>query len=215
LLLAIVLPNLMASSIRAETATPLIKAPTETPQVGIAYATWHDQIPWGQTWDVPQLGQSLSTDPNIIRQHAAWLSDAKVDFIYIDWSNNLNTGIGDNKGQHRQLFVEGATRVIFDEYRKLQRHPQIVIMIGFPDDKAVLPMGDFNERLTKFGMSLQETRSMNTFICIICIIHFYWFTRVRLAIFQRSSAMGGPKIHRWLYDGFCLAAAQFAGTRIG
>jgi hypothetical protein len=139
--LAIVLPILMSASIRAETDTQLIKAPPETRQVGIAYAAWHDRIPWGKTWDVPQLGQYLSTELNIIRQHAAWLSDANVDFIYIDWSNNLNTGIGDNKGQHRQLFIEGTTRVIFDAYKKLQRHPKIVIMIGFPGDKAGLADG--------------------------------------------------------------------------
>jgi hypothetical protein len=139
--LAIVLPILMSASIRAETDTQLTKAPPETRQVGIAYAAWHDRIPWGKTWDVPQLGQYLSTELNIIRQHAAWLSDANVDFIYIDWSNNLNTGIGDNKGQHRQLFIEGTTRVIFDAYKKLQRHPKIVIMIGFPGDKAGLADG--------------------------------------------------------------------------
>jgi hypothetical protein len=114
---AIVLPILMSAGIWAEIDTQLIKTPPETRQVGIAYAAWHDQIPWGKTWDVPQLGQYLSTEPNIIRQHATWLSDANVDFIYIDWSNNLNTGIGDNKGQHRQLFIEGTTRVIFDEYK--------------------------------------------------------------------------------------------------
>jgi hypothetical protein len=101
--LATVLPILMSASIRAETDTQLIKASPETRQVGIAYAAWHDQIPWGKTWDVPQLGQYLSTDENVIRQHAAWLSDADVDFIYIDWSNDLNTGIGDNNGQHRHL----------------------------------------------------------------------------------------------------------------
>jgi hypothetical protein len=141
LFLAVVPPVVMLAGIRAETDAQLIKAPPGTRQVGIAYAAWHDQIPWGKTWDVPQLGQYLSTDPNIIRQHAAWLSDANVDFIYIDWSNNLNTGIGDNRGQHRQLFIEGATGVIFEEYRKLQRRPRIAIMIGFPGDKAGLTDG--------------------------------------------------------------------------
>jgi hypothetical protein len=54
------------AQVRAETDAQLIKAPPETRQVGIAYAAWHDQIPWGKTWDVPQLGQYLSTDPNYI-----------------------------------------------------------------------------------------------------------------------------------------------------
>src|SRR3977135_2815051 len=90
--LAIVLPILLSAGIRAEADPQLIKASPETRQVGIAYAAWHEQIPWGKTWDVPQLGQYLSTDENVIRQHAAWLSDAHVDFIYIDWSNDLNTG---------------------------------------------------------------------------------------------------------------------------
>jgi len=50
---AMVLPILMPASIRAETDTQLLKelskAPAETRQVGIAYAAWHDQIPWGKT----------------------------------------------------------------------------------------------------------------------------------------------------------------------
>jgi hypothetical protein len=132
----------IAAGVRAQTETSsLTPAALADRQVGIAYSAWHDQVPWHQTWDVPQLGPYLSNDPRIIRQHAEWLSDANVDFIYIDWSNNLNTGVPGAPGQSRQLFIEGATKAIFDEYLKLPRHPKIVIMIGFPGDTSGLEDG--------------------------------------------------------------------------
>jgi len=75
----------MAAGVRAQTETSsLTPAVLADRQVGIAYSAWHDQLPWHQTWDVPQLGPCLSNDPRIVRQHAEWLWDANVDFIYID-----------------------------------------------------------------------------------------------------------------------------------
>jgi hypothetical protein len=59
-----------------------------------------------------------------------------VDFIYIDWSNNLDTGVPGKPIQPRQVFIESATKAVFDAYLKLPRHPKIMIMIGFPGDKG-------------------------------------------------------------------------------
>jgi hypothetical protein len=126
---------------RVETATSLDKAAQEERQVGIAYSAWHDQLPWRKTWDVPQLGPYLSNDVNVIRQHAEWLSDAHVDFIYVDWSNNLDTGLPGKPIQPRLAFIESATKAIFDTYLKLPHHPKIVIMIGFPGEDAGIKDG--------------------------------------------------------------------------
>jgi hypothetical protein len=140
------LPNIVLLSLAflgasANAQTLLKSAPPEERQVGIAYSAWHDHLPWRKTWDVPELGPYLSNDVTIIRQHAEWLSNANVDFIYIDWSNNLDTGVPGKPGQSRQIFIESATKTIFDSYAKLPRHPQVAIMIGFPDEAAGIQDG--------------------------------------------------------------------------
>jgi hypothetical protein len=127
--------------VRARAQTSLERAPPTDRQVGVAYSTWHDRLPWAKTWDVPELGPYLSNDVEVIAQHAAWLSDANVDFIYIDWSNNLDTGVPGKPDQPRQRFIESATRTLFDVYSRLPRHPKIALMIGFPGEIADLEDG--------------------------------------------------------------------------
>jgi hypothetical protein len=45
----------------------------------------------------------------VIRQHAEWLVSANVDFIYIDWSNDIDTGITGAAGQGRQVYLENTS----------------------------------------------------------------------------------------------------------
>jgi len=52
--------------------------------VGIAYTTWHKNAHWENTWGTPLLGSYASDDRNVIRQHAMWLADAGVDFVWVD-----------------------------------------------------------------------------------------------------------------------------------
>ena len=66
-------------------------APSER-EVGIAYSLWMDRDVWSSssnTWGTPTLGPYDSRERRIIRQHALWLADAGVDFIWLDWSNNV------------------------------------------------------------------------------------------------------------------------------
>jgi hypothetical protein len=124
----------------AKSPVPLEPALPEERQVGIAYSTLHKEH-WHQTWDTPKLGQYLTTDPKVIRQHAGWLSDANIDFIYIDWSNDIDTGAPGAPYQADQTFIENSTKNIFDEYANLSRHPKVAIMIGFPGAKEALTDG--------------------------------------------------------------------------
>jgi hypothetical protein len=117
--------------------------PHEERLVGIAYSTWFPPVTWDNTWDTPELGPYKSSDRDVIRQHAAWLADADVDFIWVDWSNNSDYDPGlegkpdvmrDGKVhlRHRPDIkaIEDATTVIFDEFSQLEDRPGISIFLG-------------------------------------------------------------------------------------
>ena len=97
--------------------------------VGIGYQCWFPPQRWKNAWDEPELGFYRSDDKKVIRQHAKWLYDAGVDFIWIDWSNNIGNRI---EGQKRADLekIENATRILFDEYVKLAKRPKISIFLG-------------------------------------------------------------------------------------
>jgi len=113
--------------------------------VGIAYTTWHQNDHWTKVWGTPELGFYRSSDRAVIRRHADWLADAGVDFILIDWSNDLNYHPGETKGRPDFDTIEGSTLAIFEEYAALKRRPKISIMLGCPDE----PAGTKNGKLTR------------------------------------------------------------------
>ena len=76
------------------------------------------------------MGYYVSTDRNIIRQHAEWIADAGVDFIWIDWSNNIDFVPGKNSEKNVFDTIEDSTGLIFEEYAQLPKHPKISIFIG-------------------------------------------------------------------------------------
>jgi len=97
--------------------------------VGIGYQCWFPPHTWSQVWDEPELGYYRSDDRQVIRQHAQWLYDAGVDFIWIDWSNNIGNRI-DGASRPDLDAIENNTRVLFDEYVQLDKRPQISIFLG-------------------------------------------------------------------------------------
>jgi hypothetical protein len=104
--------------------------------VGIAYSTWHNSTTWQRAWGTPALGQYESGDSQVIKQHAEWLAEAGVDFIFVDWSNDLPYAPSCNCRPDIQ-FIEDATYKVFDIYEQLERHPKIAIMIGFDAASAL------------------------------------------------------------------------------
>ncbi len=99
-------------------------------QVGMAYTLWMDQQHWRNSWGKPQLGSYDSRDRRVIRQHAEWLADAGVDFVWLDWSNNINYDPSKSWKGGRQDLIEDATAILFDEYTRLEKRPKISIFIG-------------------------------------------------------------------------------------
>lgn len=115
--------------------TPLKKELPQNRRVGIAYSMWCNISWWNNVWDTPEAGIYDSRDRRVIRRHAAQLSDAGVDFIWIDWSNNITydrDSLWTGRGHLDR--VEDATYILFDEYRKMEDkgipHPLVSIFIG-------------------------------------------------------------------------------------
>ena len=122
----------------------LVPHPPEERLVGIAYQTWFPPINWNYVWGTPELGHYRSEDREVIRKHAEWLYDAGVDFIWIDWSNNVDHNpelprgepVLDDNGERYLanrpdiLAIETATEIVFEEYTKLERRPKIAIFAG-------------------------------------------------------------------------------------
>lgn len=107
--------------------------------VGVGYQTWFPPQSWDQAWGEPLLGRYDSGNERVIRQHAQWLKEAGVDFVWIDWSNNLPAG----PGREDLLAIEWATRRVFDVYASMpaSQRPRISIFLGCPDQPDAVASG--------------------------------------------------------------------------
>lgn len=137
------------------TAPPGIVPPTPPQQrlVGVAYTTWHFALPWHNVWGTPQLGFYKSDARAMIRQHAQWLAAAGVDFIWLDWSNDLGYTFDPARPRPDFDMIEGATFTIFDEFAKMraagQKTPKISIFIGNPDAPDAVGDGRLASKATQ------------------------------------------------------------------
>lgn len=130
------------------------RVPYEDRYVGLAYTTWNKNSTWaGRVWAYPELGNYKSDDKDIIEQHAKWIYDAGVDFVWVDWSNNLNFDepmdkvMKDRTSRPDFAMIERATVNMFEVYSKMDKAPQISIFLGVPD--ADHKTGIYDGRLTK------------------------------------------------------------------
>ncbi len=109
--------------------------------VGLAYNTAHFDADWHDVWGTPELGFYRSDDRKVIRQHAEWITEAGVDYVYIDWSNDVAYTPGITKNRADFEMIENSTKLVFDEYSKMKKHPKISIFIGCPGTPQSLDDG--------------------------------------------------------------------------
>ena len=118
----------------AAPAAPPPPSPAAGQLVGIAYTMWHVKTPWSNTWGTPTLGFYKSDDRAVIDQHARWLADAGVDFVWVDWSNDIKYTRDPAKANPTFDMIEGATTTLFEEFAKLRARgettPNISIFAG-------------------------------------------------------------------------------------
>ena len=68
----------------------------------------------------------------MIRQHAEWLRDASVDFILVDWSNDIDyePTAGAGLGRTDLAAIEVATVPLFEVFASVPNAPRIAILSG-------------------------------------------------------------------------------------
>ncbi len=110
--------------------------------VGLAYTTWHRPGQWTKnSWGTPELGFYSSNDTTVIKQHGKWLADAGVDFVFIDWSNDLGYVPGVTTNRPDFDMIENSIPIIFKEWAKITNAPKIAIMLGCPDHSDAFSNG--------------------------------------------------------------------------
>lgn len=136
------------------------RTPYEDRLVGMAYTTWHRTALWKSDsfWARPSLGEYRSDDAAVIEQHGKMLGEADVDFVFVDWSNNvafnekeypkatykniMNEKALNITGREDFAMIERSTVKMFDIWSAMQeKTPQIAIMIGCPDRITALKDG--------------------------------------------------------------------------
>lgn len=75
---------------------------------------------------MPVLGHYSSLDPRVLRQQTLWFNRMGINFVEVDWSNNL-TGPFPTPTSKECI---AANKVLFNLYRHMRQHPKIVFMMG-------------------------------------------------------------------------------------
>ena len=122
----------------------LARCPPAERRVGIGYSLWHTSDQWRKpprSWGTPAIGFYRSDDPRVLATHAAMLTGAGVDFVVVDWSNDLGMDVRRPGGPDTQRFIESATLSAFAAWGSLAAAPAIAIMIGMPDHREAVADG--------------------------------------------------------------------------
>ena len=129
-------------------------APYEDRLVGVAYSTWmYKTSRFENSWEIPLLGKYTSLDsPETLQAHAELLYDADVDFVIVDWSNNVDYDFYNKKddrgGRARNDFetIEMGTTQMFESWSKLEHTPKIAVFIGCPNDESAIKDGRLQKK---------------------------------------------------------------------
>ncbi len=141
------------------------RTPYEERVVGMAYTTWHRTALWStdEFWARPLLGEYRSDDTETIQEHGKLIGEADVDFVFVDWSNNVRfqeeeypratyKNIMNEKniaitGREDFAMIERATVKMFDLWAEMEeKTPQIAIMLGCPDKITALEDGSLQKK---------------------------------------------------------------------
>ncbi|HZT42531.1 MAG TPA: hypothetical protein VFA07_10075 [Chthonomonadaceae bacterium] len=120
--------------VKSRTIRRVIRDPEHL--VGVEWEPWF--TPLNAHWDtaeaIPVLGRYNSFNADVIRQHALWMTEAGIDFLLVDWSNNL---WGKQHWSERAPGVDElirATTLLLDTYAQMRGEgipvPQITLLLG-------------------------------------------------------------------------------------
>jgi hypothetical protein len=96
--------------------------------IGMEYETWFGPgyARWGHEEAVPILGHYSSLDPRVLRQQTLWFNEMGINFVELDWTNNLTKAFPD--AQAREVIA--ANNALFSLYSHMRQHPKIVFLMG-------------------------------------------------------------------------------------
>ncbi|MGC8669364.1 MAG: hypothetical protein ACP5VE_14755 [Chthonomonadales bacterium] len=104
--------------------------------VGMEWEPWFTplNVRWDTAEAVPVLGNYSSYDRRVIRQHALWMIEAGVDFLLVDWTNNLwGKQHWSERGPYVDELIRGTTAML-DEYALMKRQgipvPKVTLLLG-------------------------------------------------------------------------------------
>lgn len=70
-----------------------------------------------------------------------------MDFVFIDWSNNVNYEYGITEGRPDFDIIEKTVPLIFQEWKSIDNSPKIAIMLGCPDEEESFLDGRFQKKV--------------------------------------------------------------------
>ena len=89
-----------------------------------------EECTWINGWHgreaTPLLGTYRSSDPRVLDQHLAWLESAGIDFLLVDWSNNL----GGNWQSGTALGIMAATYNLFEALVRRRSPLRLALLLG-------------------------------------------------------------------------------------
>jgi hypothetical protein len=180
---------------------PWPPTPAADRQVGIAYSLWHYPPVfneyWQNVWGMPMLGHYRSDDRSIIRQHAAMLTDAGVDFILIDCSNEIDSDLRNGAGFPYQKFEERALMAVFEEFASLPTSPKICILTGNPTQPDAL----FNGKLTSKADQIHDVFVSNPKYAPLLL---QYLGKPLLVVFGQTPARYQDGLPPWSDDRFTI-----------
>ena len=96
--------------------------------IGMEYETWWGPgyAKWNHAEAVPILGHYSSLDPRILKQQALWFDRMGINFVELDWTNNLVHPFPDAPARE----CMAATKLLFHVYRHMRQHPKVVLLMG-------------------------------------------------------------------------------------
>ncbi|MGC8552947.1 MAG: hypothetical protein ACP5O7_08790 [Phycisphaerae bacterium] len=81
---------------------------------------------WGREEAMPVLGHYSSLDPRVLRQQTLWFNKMGINFVEVDWTNNLTQPFPSPAAKE----CIAADKVLFNLYRHMRQHPKIVFLMG-------------------------------------------------------------------------------------
>ena len=176
---------------------------------GLLHSPWFMDTQWDRAkmWGRPLLGDYRSDDEDALRQHAAWLTHAGVDYILIDWSNNCEFTYKNGCTRPDLRFIQDATKTLFRVWSSITpRTPKIAIMIGSPEQAA---------RYTKHrGAALQEKADevWELFVAPYRDLYFTYHGKPLLVDYVGTNTrcgMYGCIVRKIAYRVYCLSRLHY------